>query len=150
MPIRISEIYEECEYLPFPEWTTEEEDKRIFSGESFGQSGDAWATVFVAQLVTEDVIWSTGATPWPLLDSPVMTPIAEQLWLRVCSPTFSESDQRFKLGDRHLAFVQDRFDRVAVEDYFSRRVAEVSNRRVPAAFNTLEQYFHASDPLGDY
>lgn len=150
MPIKIADICEECEYRPFPEWTIEEEDKRFFSGTSFGLRGESWATVFSAQLVLEDRFiagLSKRLGRFGHLLSPVTSRIADELWLRVCSPTFEDPDQRFVDGDRRLALVQDRFDRGGVEDYFRDRVAEIEDRRLPSAFNRLERYFYVVDRM---
>lgn len=61
-------------------------------------------------------------------------------------PTFEEPDQRFRRGNQRLALIQDRFDRVDVEDYVRSRVAEVADRQLPRAFDTLHRYFHVVDP----
>lgn len=150
MPIKIAAIYEECEYRPFPEWTAEEEDKRVYSGASFGLRGDAWGTIFTTHLALERSILAglsrrIGRLGY-LLPS-ITDPIADELWLRVCSPTFEESDSRFKLGNQRLALIQDRFNRDDVEDYVRRRVSEVAERRLPRAFDTLGRYFHIVDPM---
>lgn len=149
MPIKVVDVYEEATYRPFPEWIVEEEDKRVFSGASFGVTGDAWATVFSAQLVLEDRLLaglSKRLGRFSHLLPPVTNLIADELWLRVCSPTFEDTDPRFVRGDRHLALVQDHFDRVGVEDYFRGRVTDVEDRRLPAAFTRLQRYFYVVDP----
>jgi hypothetical protein len=150
MTIKIAGIYEESEYRPFPEWIVEEEDKRIFAEKSFGQAGDAWATVFSVQLAEESRFGQVLNRSLGRFGRFLSTElIADELWLRVCSPTFGETDARFRRGGRHLALVQDEFDRSAVESYFHRKVAEVANRKLPAAFDAFKNSFYVFDPWED-
>ena len=150
MPIKIAVIYEESEYRPFPEWTTEEEDKRVYSGASFGLRGDAWATVFTTHLAFERHLLPRLSRRIGRLGQllPSRTdPMADELWLRVCSPTFDESDARFRRGNQRRALIQDRFDYNDVEDYVRRKVTEVADRPLRQAFDTLGHYFHVDDPM---
>lgn len=147
--IRIRYLYEECDYSPLPEWIIDDEDKRIFTGDHFGRDGDAWATVVTVHLVNENRLMRALLGRWKQFHYSIWFPLADLLQLRVCSPTFEETDQRFLLNGKHLALIQNEFDMRLVDEYCKKRVRECAHLRGRALIAALKKSFYVFDPDED-
>ncbi|WP_028281393.1 hypothetical protein [Arthrobacter sp. H5] len=147
--IRISYIYEECGLTPLPGWIVDEEDQRIPRTERFGRPGVAWATIVGAQMEMVSPFLESLYSYFPYFRSHVSEPLSTSLQLRVCSPTFKETDERFLRGGKHLSLIQDEFNIKLVEDYIDRRIQETANRKLSARYEAWEENFHLFDPDDD-
>lgn len=147
--IRIRYLYEECDYSPLPEWTTEDEDKRLFTADLFGRVGDAWATVVTVHLVDENPLIRALLGKWKQFHSSIWVPLGEMLQLRVCPATFDESDPRFLRDGKHLALIQTEFDMKLVDEYCKKRIRECAHLRGPAFIAAMETTFYVFDPSED-
>lgn len=144
--IRIKYLYEECDNSLYPNWVTADEDNRMYTAEKFGIRGDAWATIFSIQLTDESPVLKATLGRFGFEHS---TPLAETFQLRVCSPAFQETDQRFFYLGNHRALVQEEFDEKEVRDYCESKIVESSHLKGRALYKQLEIYFYAYDIYDD-
>lgn len=144
-------MYEECDFRLGPEWewTVADEDKRLFTGEHFGQQGDAWATVITVHLVDENRILKALVGGFEYFKPYVSWPVAEELQLRVCSPQFLETDTRFLKKGRPRALIQESFDFIAAERFCSSRIRASAHLDGPGLIEAWEEDFYVFDPSED-
>lgn len=147
--IRIHDLYEECTYAPLPDWTVAAEDERIFTADTFGRPGDAWATIITAHLVDENSILKAIFGRARFLAGAITVPVGDMLQLRVCSPSFQETDSRFLRSGSPVALVQQEFDLERVKRYCQETVQKFARLKGPELYRALEQHFHVFDPDND-
>lgn len=148
--MQICRLFEECDDDQVsPGWIVDEEDQRIYSAARFGMAGDAWATIVTAELGEEPLVAGLLSRLVPGLPRPELVLLGTWLQLRVCSPTFKETDPRFLAADGHLALVQEEFDMEAVRHYFEYRIRESSRGFLSDPYIYWEKYFHLYDPDDD-
>jgi hypothetical protein len=147
--LRIDDLYEECTYAPWPGWTIAAEDERIFSADTFGRLGDAWATIITVLLVDENSVLKAILGRSKFLAGAITAPVGDILQLRVCSPSFQETDSRFLRNGSHVALVQKEFDLELVKRYCQETVQEFARLKGPKLHRALEQRFHVFDPDDD-
>lgn len=147
--IRIDDLYEECTYAPWPDWTVAAEDERIFRTDTFGRRGDAWATIITVLLVDENSIMKAIFGRSRFLAGAITVPVGDILQLRVCSPSFQETDSRFLRSGSHVALIQQEFDLELVKKYCQKTVQESARLKGPKLYRAWEQHFHVFDPDDD-
>lgn len=147
--MKIRYLYEECRFEPFPGWVVAKEDRRIYHGSQFGLPGDAWATVVTAQIGEEAPIAGFLSRYIPYFHSHELAPLSTWLQLRVCSPTFRETDARFLVAGKHLALVQQEFDMEEVRRYIDKRLQETADLKLSDRYHAWEKHFHLFDPDDD-
>ncbi|MFJ5696615.1 hypothetical protein [Arthrobacter sp. NPDC093139] len=149
--IKIQDLYEECDFKLVPDWdwTVADQDKQLFTGEYFGQQGDAWATVITVHLVEENRMLRALVGGIDYFRPYFTRGVAEVLQLRVCSRPFVETDPRFLNEGRHRALIQERFDFSAAKKFCTSRIhasAHLDRTRMVAAW---EEDFFVFDPSED-
>lgn len=147
--IRVHDLYEECTYAPLPVWTVAAEDERIFTADTFGCLGDAWATITTVHLVDENSVMKAIFGRSRFLAGAITVPVGDILQLRVCSPSFQETDSRFLRSGSHVALIQKEFDLELVQKYCQETVQESVRLKGPKLYRAWEQHFHVFDPDND-
>lgn len=144
MSIFIEKILEERDDRPFPDWITDPEDDRIFTGSVFGLRGQAWGTVISIYLADNSPklprfveFFGQPRSSWP---------IAEVLQLRVCSPTFIENDKRFRTPHHTRCLIQETFDFQAAVEYCQEKIKASQRLKKRALIAAWEQDFFVFDP----